>query len=58
MESQPQNPEFKWNVSLKILNSRIILKTFTWYVMYDFKEEVRASGSENVCLLQYLSQGR
>ena len=32
MESQPQNPEFilsLWKVSLKILNSGIILKTFT-----------------------------
>ena len=29
MESQPQNPEFIWKVSLKILNSGIILKTFT-----------------------------
>ena len=28
MESQPQNPEFLWKVSLKILNSGIILKTF------------------------------
>ena len=32
MESQPQNPEeadFLWKVSLKILNSGIIMKTFT-----------------------------
>ena len=29
MESQPQNPEFLWKVSLKILNSGIIQKTLT-----------------------------
>ena len=38
MESQPQNPEFRnnpenydflWKVNIKILNSGIILKTFT-----------------------------
>ena len=29
MESQPQNPDFLWIVSLKILTSGLILKTFT-----------------------------
>ena len=35
MESQPQNPEadFLWKVSLKILNSGIILKTFTHVIV-------------------------
>ena len=32
MESQPQNPEL-WKVSLKILNSGLILKTFTHAIM-------------------------
>ena len=30
MESQPQNPEFTRKVSLKILDSGITLKTFTY----------------------------
>ena len=29
MESQPQEADFLWKVSLKILNSGLILKTFT-----------------------------